>query len=734
MAMHQAANLSGYHFKQGVKYEFEFIKEIVELVSSKINRAPLHVADYPVGLESQVLRVKLLLDIGSDDVVHMVGIHGLGGVGKTTLAVAVCNSIADHFEALCFLENVRETAGKHGLQHVQSNLLSEVVGEKEIKLTSVKQGISIIQHRLQQKKVLLIVDDVDKMEQLHAIVGRSDWFGHGSRIIVTTRDKQLLACHGVKRTYELKELNKEHALQLLCWKAFKLEYFDPCYHDVLNRAITYVSGLPLALEVIGSNLFGKSIEQWECALNRYERIPNKEIQEILRVSYDALDEDEQSVFLDIACCYKEYELAEVEDILHAHYDHCMKHQIGVLVQKSLIKITFDGKVTLHDLIEDMGKEIVRQESPKEPGKRSRLWFSKDIVEVLQENKGTSQTEIIFMDFSLFEKVEWDGYAFKRMKNLKTLIIRSGHFSKGPKHLPNILRVLEWWRYPSQDLPFDFHPKKLVICKLPKSSFSSLELAAILLKKIPDLSCLPQLEKLSFQLCQNLFTVHYSVGFLEKLKILNGLGCIKLKSFPPIKLTSLEQLELSFCIGLKRFPEILGKMENITPNGLEETRIKKISLSFKNLTQLQQLYVMRGVSAKRVSSTTVFSNVQRLRLRSCNLSDDFFPTVIPWFANVKELDLSSNNFTVIPECIKQCNFLTRLYLDNCERLQEIRGIPPNLKHFSAIKCLSLTSSCRSMFLSQVLFLMYMIWTLMLYLRYVCLNSSTNIFRIYLDKFF
>jgi hypothetical protein len=66
----------------------------------------------------------------------------------------------------------------------------------------------------------------------------------------------------------------------------------------------------------------------------------------------------------------------------------MKSNIGVLIEKSLIKIDQWGCtfVTLHDLIEDMGKEIVRQESPKDPGKRSRLWFHKDIVQVLEENK------------------------------------------------------------------------------------------------------------------------------------------------------------------------------------------------------------------------------------------------------------------------------------------------------------------------------------------------------------
>jgi hypothetical protein len=64
----------------------------------------------------------------------------------------------------------------------------------------------------------------------------------------------------------------------------------------------------------------------------------------------------------------------------------MKDHINVLVEKSLIKIDESGKVTLHDLLEDMGKEIVRQESPEDPGKRSRLWAYNDIKEVLQENK------------------------------------------------------------------------------------------------------------------------------------------------------------------------------------------------------------------------------------------------------------------------------------------------------------------------------------------------------------
>jgi hypothetical protein len=84
-------------------------------------------------------------------------------------------------------------------------------------------------------------------------------------------------------------------------------------------------------------LFGKNINEWNSLLDRYERIPNKEIQKILKVSFDALEEDEQSVFLDIACCFKGYNLKQMEDMLSDHYGQCMKYHIGVLVKKNSIK-------------------------------------------------------------------------------------------------------------------------------------------------------------------------------------------------------------------------------------------------------------------------------------------------------------------------------------------------------------------------------------------------------------
>ncbi|MED6216003.1 hypothetical protein PIB30_003650 [Stylosanthes scabra] len=494
-ALHQVANLSGYHFKDGDGYEHEFVRNIVEDISRKIRHVPLLVADYPVGLESRVSEVISLLEIDSADRVHMVGIHGMGGIGKTTLALAVFNLIADNFEGVCFLENVRENSSKYGLVHLQNNLLSKILGKEGVQVEGVREGGSQIQQRLCRKKVLLILDDVDDRKQLQAIAGKLDWFGRGSRVIITTRDAHLLKCHGVESTYKVQGLNKEESLQLLVENAFKNDDVNPSYTDVLIRAITYASGLPLALEVIGSHLFGKGIEEWKSALNEFEKHLDNKIHKILQVSFNALGKQEQSVFLDIVCCFKGYTLVEVTDILQAHYGSCMKYHIGVLLDKSLININWcDTRVTTHDLIEDMGKEIVLKISPKMPGKRSRLWFYEDIVKVLQDNQGTSAIEIIYLEFPLFERegdedslikegnkdveVKWDGKALKDMKNLKTLIVKNGCFSESPKHLPNSLRVLEWRRYPSKYFPLDFQPKELSIFKLPDILFMSPKLDSL----------------------------------------------------------------------------------------------------------------------------------------------------------------------------------------------------------------------------------------------------------------
>ncbi|MED6183283.1 hypothetical protein PIB30_036469 [Stylosanthes scabra] len=89
------------------------------------------------------------------------------------------------------------------------------------------------------------------------------------------------------------------------------------------------------------------------------------------------------------------------------------------------------------------------------------------------------------------------------------------------------------------------------------------------------------------------------------------------------------------------------------------------------------------------------------LRDNNMSDDFFPLAVACLPNVTKLNLRGNNFTVLPECMQEFHFLSWLNVDDCKHLQEIRGIPPNLKEFSAVNCKSLSPKSTRVLLNQEL---------------------------------
>jgi hypothetical protein len=348
-----------------------------------VKKTSFQVAQYPVGIEFCVQDVKLLLDIENNDHTCMVGIFGTGGIGKTTIAKAIYNSIASQFEGSCFLEDIRETSNqKDGLIRLQNKILSDILGGSSLMVDNVDQGINLIKHRLFCKRVLLVLDDVNHSIQLEKMAGKCDWFGSGSRIVITTRDKCLLTRHQVLM-YEVKGLDQYKALQLFSWHAFNKNRPNPKYFKLAEDAIRYTGGLPLALKVLGSTLKGKDLLYWKSKLDAYKRIPNKDIQKKLRISFDELEENAKNIFLDIACFFKGHYVKDVIEKLNSCGFHSYSG-IEELKDKCLITESW-GILVMHDLLQEMGREIVRQESPKEPGNRSRLWFHEDVRHVLEEN-------------------------------------------------------------------------------------------------------------------------------------------------------------------------------------------------------------------------------------------------------------------------------------------------------------------------------------------------------------
>uniref|UniRef100_A0A5B6Z4S3 Uncharacterized protein n=1 Tax=Davidia involucrata TaxID=16924 RepID=A0A5B6Z4S3_DAVIN len=385
-------------FIQSYRLEANLIKEIVGYILRNLSLTNSSVLEGLVGMDSRLAELGSLLSIGTNDI-RIVGICGMGGIGKTTIAKAVYDRLSCQFEGSSYLANVREASRKHGLEPLQEQLLSEILKESDMKIRNVDKGISMTKNRLRHMRVLVFLDDVDQINQLETLVGKHDWFGLGSRIIITTRDEHLLTAFEVNHIYKAKELNNEEAVKLFSAKAFRKNQPTKGYVALTDRVLHYAKGVPLALNVLGSFLFGRNITEWRSALDRLKESPIAQVLEILKISYEGLEYTEKKIFLDIACFFK----GEDKDYVAKILDGCGFYPdigISVLAQKSLITI-LKNKLLMHDLIQEMGWHIVREESLDEPGKCSRLWHHKDIYHALMKNTVRDIVDnIIFSQYHL----------------------------------------------------------------------------------------------------------------------------------------------------------------------------------------------------------------------------------------------------------------------------------------------------------------------------------------------
>ena len=363
------------------------IQSLVKRVLTELGNTPLGVAEYTVGLNSHIDKLMSFLDVRSNGI-RVLGLHGMGGVGKTTLAKALYNKLVGHFECRSFIKNVREnSATADGLVSLQNKLIHYLSPGKAL-VYEINSGISAIRRVAHEKQVLVVLDDIDNIRQLDVLIGRREWFCEGSRIIVTTRDKEVLPKHLVNEFYEVRELDSSKALQLFSHHALRREKPTDRFMNLSQQMVSLTGGLPLALEVFGSFLFDKRrTEQWESALQKLKEIRPRDLQDVLKISFDGLDAQDQCIFLDIACLFIKMKMRR-EDVLDVLKGCGFRAEIAVtvLTAKSLIKFFEDNTLWMHDQVRDMGRQIVLHENPLYPGMRSRLWDRNEIMTVLKGEK------------------------------------------------------------------------------------------------------------------------------------------------------------------------------------------------------------------------------------------------------------------------------------------------------------------------------------------------------------
>ena len=340
------------------RHESIVIEEIIERIFHELNCKFSSVYEDLVGIDScveEMLDSYLTEGLGG---VRFVGICGMGGIGKTTLAQEIYKRIFDNYEATSFIANIREETKTRGLVSLQKQLLSKILMESEINIWNIPEGINLLRNTLSNKKVFIVLDDVDEDEQLGALVGKHDWFGPGSRIIITSKDSHLLKRCGANDVYRAKGLNYEDALLLFSWRAFNKPYPEENYVEFSKGFANYAKGLPLALKVLGSLLFAKRTEEWKSALNKLKEEPNKFFLDILQISFDGLTYTQKELFLDIACFFKGENKDCIGDNPNYNLGVLMKHCGCMICYKKWVKKLFSVN-PLKSLVDEVGYGLMR---------------------------------------------------------------------------------------------------------------------------------------------------------------------------------------------------------------------------------------------------------------------------------------------------------------------------------------------------------------------------------------
>ncbi|KAJ9552019.1 LOW QUALITY PROTEIN: hypothetical protein OSB04_016064 [Centaurea solstitialis] len=646
--------------------ETKFLADIVHTVHNKLDFKLVSLPSNLTGMDTHLKDINSWLKKND---VEFLTICGMGGSGKTTLAKYILDSNWQNFENISFIEDIGSRCeARHDLLELQTKLLRDILGGKNIKIPSVSHGTCKIQEALQTKRALIVLDDIVDQGQLVTLLGTGT-INAQSKIVITTRvlnieewfESRSWRC----QKYEMKLLNGDESLELLCRHAFRSKIPMEGFEELAVHAIHYCEGNPWLLKCWVPLCFAEgalkrsSIPYWESTLKLLEREIDSGIQRVLIRSYNCLPHDSnKELFLHIACFFIGKDMDYVVKILER--DYSALSGIKTLTNRCLLSVSPTKKLRMHRLLQEMGRTIVHQESPKDPAKRSRVWRNLESYNVLRTGKGSETLEGLALDMQMLKE---ERCAFKtsdlmtdslqKMDKLKLLQLKFVPLTGPYDNFSEDLRWICWPGFHLRTIPSDLFMGNLVALDM---SYSCLE-------------------------------VFDPPMVLQSLQILNLKESQSLSEIRNIyQLPNLETLILWNCHSLVHICETIGGLKNLVL--LDMTGCEHVcKRDHRNLLEGSEA----STSGGRVTEQPTFSlphSLHRLLLKDCYLEcSDFFPLSFSSQSSLQYLNLGNNLFEFLPN-YNHLKSLRVLDLTLCSRLICILCLPSTLAELYVYYCVSL----------------------------------------------
>ncbi|CAN1304634.1 Disease resistance protein L6 [Linum perenne] len=667
-ALQEVGQMKGWHVTE-MDGQGAVIDEIFSKVELHLRSNYTLVTEELVGIDFHMQEVMRLLNLDSGDG-KIVGIHGIGGIGKTTIAKAVYDSICTSFNRCCFIENIRELLLKNdGVVALQNKVISRILRD-DVQVKDASEGVNIIRQRVCKYKVLVVLDDVGDRFEFDQILGKLGSFNSESRFIITTRDKRVLELLQAYKLYEPEEMSYDHSLQLFSRHAFAVRYPPEGYAALCDEFVKVAARLPLALKVIGSLLFRREKQFWEEKLIELKQIPptSNMVQQRLKISYNELTRNEKTIFLDIACFF----IGEDKELpFHMWCDCNLYPESGIrtLVLRSLIKVDERNQFWMHDHLRDLGRGIVIEEDVEHPCKRSRVWSNEDAMNMLKNAEASDRVEMLRVDMvSLYGNFSDNKY-FQKLSKLRYLDMELstlyGDFSEilpdGLTRLPNLANLSNL-----TELRL-IHFKASEIHGLGKLRvLEALEISeSMSLLHLHGLKNLVHLKELEVSCCDWLA----DMDGLESLEALESLTLESTKlPFPDTsRLQNLKQL----CIaGWKQLPEAVALTRLKSLQSLEMKACKSLRRlpNLSGLDNLETLDVSGCIQLVDVTGLAKLKSLQKLNMSNCWSIEE-----LPDISGMKSL-----NILYLNECIKlikvigleKLESLEQLHMAGCKSIKEL----------------------------------------------------------------